>query len=119
MEPGMADQPVLHRGGLVGGVVVADQVQVQAGGGGGVDGLEELQELLVPVLAVVGGDDLAGGDVERGEQAGRAVADVVVAAPGRRSRQDRQAGGGAVNRLDLGLLIHAQDRGVLGRVHVQ
>src|ERR1022692_1225929 len=32
MDPGMAQQPVLDRGGFVGGVVVADQVQVQAGG---------------------------------------------------------------------------------------
>src|ERR1035441_4417702 len=115
----MAQQPVLDRGGFVGGVVVADQVQVQAGGSPRVDGLEELQELLLPVPAVVRGDDLPGGDVQGGEQAGRAIADIVVAAPRRGGGQDRQAGGRAVNRLNLRLLIHAQDQGVLGRVHVQ
>src|SRR5262252_9081792 len=43
-EAGVADQPVADGGGLVGGVVVADQMQVQVRGGGGVDGLEELEK---------------------------------------------------------------------------
>jgi len=41
-------------------------VAINLRGGGRVDGLEELQELLVPVLAVVGGDDVAGGDRDYG-----------------------------------------------------
>src|SRR6266705_2632864 len=45
VEAGAAEQPLLHFGGFVGGVVVADQVQVQPGGDGGVDELEELEEL--------------------------------------------------------------------------
>ncbi len=63
--------------GLVGGQVVADQVHAQVGRHGFVDGDEELAELDRPVLAVQRGDDAAVGDVERGEQAGGAVADVV------------------------------------------
>ena len=74
----MLDQPVLDRRGLVGGVVVQDQVQVQVLRDGGVDELEEPQELLVPVPAVGLGDDRAAGQVVGREQAGRAVPDVVV-----------------------------------------
>ena len=76
---------------LVGGVVVADHVQLDAGVGGG-DLLEELQELLVAVPGVAGVGDLAGGDVQGGEQAGDAVPDVVVGLPlgdARAHRQDR------------------------------
>jgi hypothetical protein len=89
-------QPVLDRRGLVRGVVVQDQVELQAGRDGGVDELEEPQELLVAVAAVGLGDDRAAGQVERGEQAGRAVADVVVGHPGRGRREHRQDRGGAV-----------------------
>jgi hypothetical protein len=46
-------------------VVVADDVQVLAGVGGG-DHLEELDELVVPVPGVAGVGDLAGGGVQGG-----------------------------------------------------
>jgi hypothetical protein len=55
---------------LIAGVLwvgVADQVQVQVGGCVLVDGLEEPEELLMPMAALVLADDLAGGDVEGGE----------------------------------------------------
>src|SRR6266511_6309046 len=44
VEAGVGGQPLLDRRGLVGGVVVADQVQVQLGGGVLVDGFEEPEE---------------------------------------------------------------------------
>jgi hypothetical protein len=74
VEAGVAGQPVPDGRGLVGGEVVADQVHVQVGGDGLVDGDQELAELDRPVLAVQCGDDGAVGDVERsvdqhGEQA--------------------------------------------------
>src|SRR5262249_34252166 len=68
-------------GGVVGGVVVADQGHVQAGGHGLVDGGPELLEVDRPVAAVQFADDGAVGDVERGEQAGDAVPQVVMGAP--------------------------------------
>ena len=43
----MAQQPLLYLGGLVRGVVVQDQVQVQVLRDGVVDELEEADELLV------------------------------------------------------------------------
>jgi len=49
-----------------------------------------VQLRMVAVAAVRLGDDRAAGQVERGEQAGRAVADVVVRHPRRGRRQHRQ-----------------------------
>ena len=119
LEAGMLQQPVLDRRGLVGGVVVQDQVQVQVLRHGGIDELEEPQELLVPVPPVVLGDHRAAGQVVGGEQAGGAVPDVVVRAALGRGGQHRQARGGAVQGLDLRPLVHGQNQGVLGRAHVE
>src|SRR5204863_447151 len=85
LEPRVGGQPLVDRRRLVRGVVVADQVQVQLGGGVLVDGLEEPQELLMAVPPLVLADDLAGGDVQGGEQAGGAVPDVVVGLAARRA----------------------------------
>jgi hypothetical protein len=46
---------------------------------------EESQEFLVAVAVLADAGDLAGGDLQRGEQGGGAVADVVVGVPLRRS----------------------------------
>ncbi len=105
LHPGMLGQPGLHVGVLVGGVVVADDVQLPAGVGPG-DELEEVQELGVGMPVVAPVSDLAGGDLKGGEQARGAVALVVVGLFRWQSRAQRQDRGGAVQRLDLGLLIH-------------
>ena len=55
-EAGVFQEPLVNRGGLVGGVVVADEVEVQVLRDGGVDELEEPQELLVTMPAVGLGD---------------------------------------------------------------
>ena len=91
---------------LVGGVVVDHDVQFAPRVGLG-DLLEEPQELLVAVPVVAGVDHLAGGDLECGEQGGGAVPDVVVGAAGA-ARPQRQHRRGPVQRLDLGLLVHAE-----------
>ena len=65
------------------------------------------------------GEDFAGGDVERGKQRCRAVADIVVRHTFDITQAHRENGLGAVQRLDLALLIHAQDHGVLGRIKIQ
>ncbi len=54
--------------GLVGGEVVADQVDVEIVGDGFVDGDQELAELDCAMLGVNCGDDGPVGDVERREQ---------------------------------------------------
>jgi len=72
----------------------------------GVDGFEELQELLVPVSWQALADDLAGQHIERREQGRGPVALVVVGSSAMTP--------GAVQCLNLGLLVHAQHRCLLG-----
>ena len=55
----------------------------------------------MPVPAVAGVGDLAGGDLQRGEQGGGAVPDVVVGALLRQPGLQRQDRRGPVQRLDL------------------
>lgn len=61
-------QPVADRLGLVGGVVVHDEMNVEIGGHVGLDLVEELAELAGAVLRVAAAEDSAGGDVEGGKQ---------------------------------------------------
>ena len=81
--------------------------------------LEETEELLVavPVLAEPG--HLPGGDFQGGEQGGGAMADVVVAAWLVVTRLHRKHFLGAVQHLDLGLLIDTQHDRVSRRVQIQ
>ena len=59
------------------------------------------------------------GDVQRGEQRRRAVPDVVVGVAFGLAEAHRQRRLGAIERLNLRLLVHAQDHRVVGRVEVQ
>jgi HEAT repeat protein len=103
---------------LMGGVVVTHDVQVLAGAGGG-DLVEEFEEFLVAVAGVAGIGYLAGGGVERGEQAGHSVPDVVVSLPFGDARAHREDRLGPFQSLALGLLVSADDHGVLRRVQVE
>jgi hypothetical protein len=64
-------------------------------------------------------EDLAGGDVHGGEEIGRAVALVVMGHGPGPSGLERKSGLGAVECLDLGLLVEAEDDGPFGRAHVE
>jgi hypothetical protein len=98
---------------------ILDTGHVELGGDFLVDLLKELLELDRAVAGVQRADHLAAGRVERGEHARGAMALVVVRRAGRRAGQHRQRRRAAIKRLDLGLLVHAQHRGPLGRVQVQ
>ena len=63
--------------------------------------------------------DLAGGQVQRGEQVGDPVALVVMGAPLDLAGSHRQRRLGPVEGLDAGLLVDAHHHRMLGRVHVQ
>ena len=63
--------------------------------------------------------DLAGGDLQGREQGRGAVPDVVVGAALDQPGLHRQHRHGPVQRLDLGLLVHAEHDRVLRRVQVQ
>ena len=74
-------EPIPDDFGFMGGVIVHDDMNIEITGHIGLDPVEKLAELPRPVTAKALADDLAGGDVEGGEQRGRAVAFVIVAAP--------------------------------------
>src|SRR3546814_14778398 len=67
--------------GLVRGVVVHDEMDVEVFGDRRFDLVQEATELLRAVAAIAFADDASGGDVERCEQGGHAVALVIMAAP--------------------------------------
>jgi hypothetical protein len=85
-------------------------------GDGLVDGDQELAELDRAVAAVQRGDHGAVGDVERREQAGGAVAHVVMAAPLGHARHHRQHRLGAIEDLHPGLFIDTQHHCPLRRM---
>ena len=64
-------------------------------------------------------DNLAGGDVQRREERGGAVAHVVVGAPLGLTRPHGQHRLRAVERLDLALLVDAEYERALGRVEIE
>ena len=74
----MTDQPALDGRRFMGGVVVHHQMHVQVRRHVGFDGVEELAELDGPMAALELADDLAGFGIERGEQAGGAVTEIVM-----------------------------------------
>ena len=67
-------QPALHGRGLVGGVVVDDQMQIEIGGSLAVDLFEEVQELLGPMAGQAFADDRASRDIESRKERRGAVA---------------------------------------------
>jgi hypothetical protein len=73
----------------------------------------------VSVAPVVLGDHRAASHIRRGEQAGRAVAHVVMGYPRRRRGQDPQAGRGPLQRLDLAFLINRENQGLVRRMEIQ
>ena len=73
IKPRMSSKPAPHARGLVGAVVVENQMHGEVGRYLRVDGLEKFEELLTPMASMTFADDLAGRDIERREQGGRAM----------------------------------------------
>src|SRR6476619_3006718 len=94
---------------LVGRIVVDDGMDRLSRRDLRLDGVEEADELLVPVALHVAADDSAVEDVEGGEQRRRAMAFVVVGHGSGAALLHRQAGLGAIKGLDLALLINRED----------
>jgi hypothetical protein len=78
-------------------------MNVQHHGHVGLDGAQKLQELAAAMPPMQIADDCAGGDVQRGEQCGRAMALIVVRASLGDAGSQRQHGLRAVQRLGRGL----------------
>jgi len=115
----MIGEPLHDRRVLVRGVIVEDGVDDLAGRRGALDGGEEADELLMPMLRHAAADDRSCENVQRREQGGRAVALVVVGQGPAFSGLERQARLRAVERLDLAFLVDGDDDGMGGRVHVE
>ena len=94
-------------------------MDVEVGGHGGLDLVEEGAELGRAVTALAGANDRACLHVESGKQVGGAVPDVVVAAALDLGGAHGQDGHRALGRLDLRLLVDTQHQGAIGRVEVE
>src|ERR1700722_15226487 len=116
---GMPSQPLAHLRVLVGCVVVDDGVDLLSRRHLRLDGVEEADELLVPVALHIAADDGAVEDVEGREQRGGTVAFVVVGHGPGAALLHWQAGLGAVERLDLALFIDREDDGMGGRINIE
>jgi hypothetical protein len=81
METRMTQQPTLDGRSFVDGVIVDDQMEREAGRDLLANGLQELAELHRPMAAMKLPDHSARLEVERGEQVGGAVAQIVGSAP--------------------------------------
>ena len=112
-------EPVADQLGLVAAGVGEDDVHLEIGRYARRDGVEEAAELLGAVARETASDDGAGGHVESGEQRGRAVAPVVVRAALHLAGAQGQERLGAVERLDLALLVDAQNQRAVRRIEIQ
>src|SRR5262249_4349442 len=109
---GLLGEPSSGLSGDMGGVIVEDQMDRRVGRVGRVDELEELDELPATVAILHQGVNLAGQQVNTGQQADRAVALVFMIARQRRMHAGlrRQIRCRRCNRLDARLLVVADDR---------
>src|SRR5258708_3934924 len=116
---GMPEEPLANLRMLVGRVVIDDGVDRLSGRHLRFDGVEEANELLVPVALHVMADDGAVENVESGEQRGRAMAFVVVGHRSGAARLHRQPRLAAIARLDLALLIDRENDRMGGRIDIE
>ena len=117
--PGTSGQPSLDLRMFVGRIVVNHQVDLQIGRHLPVDQSQESQEVLMAVALLALGDHPTGGDVQRHEQGGRAMADIIVSVPLDIAETHGQGSLGAVQSLDLGLFVDAQHHRMVGWIQIQ
>ena len=106
VEARMALKPAPHGGVLVGRIIVGDQMDFEMRRDIAVDLVQEPDELLMAMAPGALPQDPAGLDVERGEQGRRAVPGIIMRARRRMAGDQRQRLLGALQRLDLALLIN-------------
>ena len=103
----------------MGGVVVEDHVHDFFGRHLRLNGVQEADELLVTMALHTSANDLAFEDIESSEQRRCAMALVVVGHRAGSAFLHRQAGLGAVERLDLRLFVDREDDGMAGRIDIK
>jgi hypothetical protein len=115
----MIGQPRHNVGMFVRGVIVGNGMDDFAGGDGAFHGVEELDEFLVSMLWHAASDHGPVENIEGGKQCRRAVTLVIMGHGPTLAGFERQARLGAIESLDLALLVDRQDDGMSGRVHVE
>jgi len=118
VHAGVLLQPLLDLRMFVGAVVVQHQMQGTAGITPDHQS-KKGQEFLMPVAGAAAAAHLPGGHVQSGEQGGGSVPDIVVCPALDLAGPHRQERLGAVQRLNLGLLIDAQHHRFFRRVQVE
>lgn len=118
-EPRMPAQPRLDLSMAVGGVVVGDEVQREVLGRLSIEEPQEAEPFAVVVARLAHRDDAPVERVERREQCRRDVALVVVRHRAGAAGFHQQAWLRSADRLDLALLVAAQDECMLGPVEVE
>ena len=114
-----ASEPSFDLGSFVGCVVIHDDMDIEAMRDLSINLFEEVQELGRPVTFVAFADDKPRGDVERGKQRCRTMPHIAVRATFGYARRHRQYRLFAIERLDLALLIDAEDERSAGRGKVK
>ena len=104
---------------LVRGVVVENDVDVELGRDGPLDLTEESQEFLMPMARHAFVEDLASGHVQSSEEGRGTVTFVVMRHRSSTPFLQGQARLGAVQGLDLALLVESEDHGPLRGVDVE
>jgi hypothetical protein len=112
-------QPRFYLGVLMGCIVVGDQVQLLVPGGVAIDLAQEAQPLLVTMFRLALANDSPIERVQRGKQRRHTMSLVIMGHRLSAASLQRQARLGPVKRLDLGLLIAAQDQGALRGIEIQ
>ncbi len=116
---GVISQPLSNLGMLMGGVVIGDGVDDLASRNGSLDGVEELDELLMGMFGHTAPDDGTIEDVQCGEEGCGAMSFIVVGHCSAFSRLERQAGLRSVERLDLAFFVNGDNNRMRGRVHIK
>ena len=119
VEARLLRKPSPHPRVLVRRVIVPDQVQVEALVGVAMDDAQEAQKLLMAMPLHASAQDCAGRHVESGKQGCGAMAFVVVGHRASTALLERQAWLGAVEGLDLRLLVDRQNQGFVRRIEIE
>jgi hypothetical protein len=93
---------------LAGGVVVDDEMDIELVRNRLFDVAQEREKLLMAMPVLILSDHATGADLERSEEGGRSVADVIVRDSFDIAQPERQEGLGATECLDLALLVDAR-----------
>lgn len=119
VETRVSAQPFLHIGLSVGPVIVQDQVEGHVSRELPVQSPQEAQELLVPVARETLPNHPPVQNIERRKKRGDTVPQVVMGHGSTAPLFYGQPGLGALQGLNLALLVNTQDNGLIGRVQVQ